>query len=218
LIPALLKVKLKVDEVVTTLLMNSIIMYFISWLLNGPWRSPVSGWPQSPEISEAAHFLRLVPKSRLHIGFLIALVVVVLVYVLIKRTPLGLKMRASGASLTGAKFAGIDTTKTMLTAALVSGAIAGLAGAVEIGGIHFHLIEAISNGFGYTGIIVATLGSLNPLGATVAALFIGLIGTGSQTVSRVLGVPVYLGDVVQNTLLLVTLAMFLLQNYRIKRV
>jgi len=78
LIPALLKVKLKVDEVVTTLLMNSIIMYFISWLLNGPWRSPVSGWPQSPEISEAAHFLRLVPKSRLHIGFLIALVVVVL--------------------------------------------------------------------------------------------------------------------------------------------
>jgi len=127
-------------------------------------------------------------------------------------------MRASGASLTGAKFAGIDTTKTMLTAALVSGAIAGLAGAVEIGGIHFHLIEAISNGFGYTGIIVATLGSLNPLGATVAALFIGLIGTGSQTVSRVLGVPVYLGDVVQNTLLLVTLAMFLLQNYRIKRV
>lgn len=218
LIPALLKVRLKVDEVVTTLLMNSIIMYFVSWLLNGPWRSPVSGWPQSPEISQAANLVRLIPKSRLHIGFIIALVVVVIVYILIKRTPLGLKMRATGASLTGAKFAGINTTRTMLTAALVSGAIAGLAGAVEIGGIHFHLIESISNGFGYTGIIVATLGSLNPIGATIAALFIGLIGTGSQTVSRVLGVPVYLGDVVQNTLLLVTLAMFLLQNYRIKRV
>jgi len=217
LIPALLKVKLKVDEVVTTLLMNSIIMYFVSFLLNGPWRSPVSGWPQSPEISEAAHLPRLFPRSRLHIGFLIALLVVVIVYILIKRTPLGLKMRATGASLTGARFAGINTTRTMLTAALVSGAIAGLAGAVEIGGIHFHLIESISNGLGYTGIIVATLGSLNPIGATVAALFIGLIGTGSQTVSRVLGVPVYLGDVVQNTLLLVTLAMFLLQNYRIKR-
>jgi len=218
LIPALLKVKLKVDEVVTTLLMNSIIMFFVSFLLNGPWRSPVSGWPQSAEISDAAHFARLFPKSRLHIGFIIALLVVVIVYILIKRTPLGLKMRASGASLTGAQFAGIDTTRTMLIAALVSGGIAGLAGAVEIGGIHFHLIESISNGFGYTGIIVATLGSLHPIGATIAAMFIGLIGTGSQTVSRVLGVPVYLGDVVQNTLLLVTLAMFLLQNYRIKRV
>lgn len=217
LIPALLKVKLKVDEVVTTLLMNSIIMYFVSYLLNGPWRSPVSGWPQSPEISDAAHFARLIPKSRLHLGFIIAIIVVVIVYILIKRTPLGLKMRASGASLTGAKFAGINTTKTMLIAALVSGGIAGLAGASEIGGIHFHLIESISNGMGYTGIIAATLGGLNPIGVTIAATFIGLISTGSQTVSRVLGVPVYLGDVVQSTLLLVTLAMMLLQNYRIKR-
>jgi len=133
-------VKLKVDEVVTTLLMNSIIMYFVSFLLNGPWRSPVSGWPQSPEISEAAHLPRLFPRSRLHIGFLIALLVVVIVYILIKRTPLGLKMRATGASLTGARFARHQTpTRTMLTAALVSGAYCRPGSAVEIGGIHFHL-------------------------------------------------------------------------------
>lgn len=218
LIPALLKVRLKVDEVVTTLLMNSVIMYFVSYLLNGPWRSPVSGWPQSPEISDAAHLARLIPRSRLHLGFVIAIVIVIIVYVLLKRTPLGLKMRASGASLTGARFAGINVTRTMLTAALVSGGIAGLAGVCEIAGIHFHLIESISNSFGYTGIIAATLGGLNPFGVTLAATFIGLISTGSQTVSRVLGVPVYLGDVVQSTMLLVTLAMLLLQNYRIKRV
>ena len=218
LIPALLKVKLKVDEVVTTLLMNSIIMYFISALLNGPWRDPETGWPKSPEFFEAARFVQLIPKSRLHLGFIIALVVLLIVYFVLKRTPFGLQMRAVGASKAGAQFAGINVNRTMLIAALVSGGIAGLAGVSEIAGIHYHLISELSGGYGYTGIIVATLGGLNPIGAGIAALFIGLIDTGAQTVSRVLGVPVYLGDVVQSTLLLVTLGMLLLQNYRIKRI
>ncbi|MBP8998313.1 MAG: ABC transporter permease [Anaerolineaceae bacterium] len=210
LIPALLKVKLKVDEVVTTLLMNSIIMYFISALLNGPWRDPETGWPKSPEFFEAARFVQLIPKSRLHLGFIIALVVLLIVYFVLKRTPFGLQMRAVGASKAGAQFAGINVNRTMLIAALVSGGIAGLAGVSEIAGIHYHLISELSGGYGYTGIIVATLGGLNPIGAGIAALFIGLIDTGAQTVSRVLGVPVYLGDVVQSTLLLVTLGMLLL--------
>ena len=105
-----------------------------------------------------------------------------------------------------------------LIAALVSGGIAGLAGVSEIAGIHYHLISELSGNYGYTGIIAATLGGLNPIGVSVAALFLGLINTGSQTVSRVLGVPVYLGDVVESTLLLVTLGMLVLQNYRIKRI
>jgi len=218
LLHALLKVKLKVDEVVTTLLMNSIIMYIISALLNGPWRDPETGWPKSPEFFEAARFIQIIPRSRLHLGFVIALVLVVIVFLIIKRTPFGLQMRAAGASKAGAMFAGINVNRTMLIAALVSGGIAGLAGVSEIAGIHYHLISELSGGYGYTGIIVATLGGLNPIGATVAALFIGLIDTGAQTVSRVLGVPVYLGDVVQSTLLLVTLSMLLLQNYRIKRI
>jgi simple sugar transport system permease protein len=86
----------------------------------------------------------------------------------------------------------------------------------EVAGIHYHLIDAISPGYGYTGIIIATLGGLNAWGAALAALFIGLIDTGSQTVSRALGVPAYLGDVIQATLLLVTLGMLLLQSYRIR--
>ena len=218
LIPAILKVKLKVDEVVTTLLMNSIIMYFVSALLNGHWRDPVTGWPKSPEFFEAARFVQLFPKSRLHLGFVIALIVVVIVYFVIKRTPFGLEMRAVGASKVGAQFAGINVNRTMLIAALVSGGIAGLAGVSEIAGIHYHLISELSGNYGYTGIIAATLGGLNPIGVSVAALFLGLINTGSQTVSRVLGVPVYLGDVVESTLLLVTLGMLVLQNYRIKRI
>jgi len=215
---AILKVKLKVDEVVTTLLMNSIVLYVTSFLLNGPWRDPVSMWPQSPEISQGTEFFKLIPRTRLHFGFIIALLVIVITWFVIKHTSFGLQMRAIGMSKEAAHFAGIKVNKTILLVALVSGGIAGLAGAGEVAGIHFHLIDAISDGLGYTGIIIATLGGLHPFGVGLAALFLGLIDTGAQTVSRAMGVPVYLGDVVQSTLLLVTLALFVLQNFRIRRV
>lgn len=217
LIPALLKVKLAVDEVVTTLLMNTVILFLISFLLNGIWRDPVSGWPQSPQIAPAAMFPKLVLRSRLHLGFLVAWIVVGVIWVLLYRTPIGLRMRAVGLGRSAASFAGVDVGRTVLVAALVSGGIAGLAGVGEVAGIHFHLIEAISPGYGYTGIIVATLGGLNPLGMSLAALFIGLIETGAQSVSSALGVPIFLGNVVEAVLLLVTLSMLILQNYRIRR-
>ena len=217
LIPALLKVKLAVDEVVTTLLLNSVILFIISFLLNGPWRDPMSGWPQSPEIAPGTVFFKLIPRSRLHFGFIVALVVIALEWFILARTNLGLKMRAVGFGKEAARLAGVNVNRTLLIGALVSGGIAGLAGVGEVAGIHFHLIEAISSGLGYSGIIVATLASLNPLGVVPAALFIGLIETGAQSVSRALGVPIYLGEVVQATLLLVTLGMFILQNYRIRR-
>jgi general nucleoside transport system permease protein len=215
LLPALMKVRLKIDEVVTTLLLNYVAIFVVSAILNGPWRDPVSQWPQSPEIAASAIFPRLVPRSRLHLGFILALLVIVGVWYILSRTSFGLKMKAVGFNMEAARFTGIHVERTMLIVALVSGAIAGLAGAGEVAGIHFHLIDAISPGYGYTGIIIATLGTLNPIGVSVAALFIGLIDTGSQTVSRALGVPAYLGDVLQATLLLVTLGMLLLQGYRI---
>lgn len=213
---ALLKVKLAVDEVVTTLLLNSVVLFVVSALLNGPWRDPISGWPQSPEIAAGAAFPKLIPRSRLHLGFLVALLVIGLLWFILSRTALGLRMRAVGLGQEAARFVGVSVERTMLTAALVSGGIAGLAGVGKVAGIHFHLIEGISPGYGYTGIIIATLGGLHAAGVGLAALFIGLIDTGAQTVSRALGVPVYLGDVVQAALLLVTLGMFILQNYRIK--
>ena len=216
LIPALLKVKLAVDEVVTTLLMNTVITFFISWLLNGYWRDPISMQPQSSTIAPSTVFPKLVPHSRLHIGFLIALLVILVIYFVLKRTPLGLRMRAVGLGKEAAHFNGVRVGRTMLTAALISGGIAGLAGVGEVAGIHFHLIAQISPGYGYTGIIAATLGGLNPLGVGLAALFIGLIDTGAQTVSSAMGIPIYLGNVVEATLLLVTLAMFILPNYRIR--
>lgn len=216
LIPALMRVKLAIDEVVTTLLLNSVALLGVSALLNGPWRDPISQWPQSPEIAAAAMFPKLIPRSRLHLGFILAIVIIVIMWFVLSRTAFGLRMRAVGMSPHAARFAGIKVERTLLISALVSGGIAGLAGVSEVAGIHFHLIDAISGGNGYTGIIVATLGGLNPWGVGLAALFIGVIDTGSQSVSRALGVPVYLGDVILATLLLVTLAMLLLQRYRVR--
>ena len=217
LIPVLLKIKLKVDEVVTTLLMNSVILFIVSFLLNGVWRDPVSGWPQSPTIADEAVFPKLIPQSRLHLGFILAWIVIGIAYLVIRRSALGLRMRSIGLNPEAARFAGVNVNKTILIAALVSGGIAGLAGMSEIAGIQFHLIDSISPGYGYTGIIAATLGGLNPLGVSIASLFIGLIETGAQSVSRAMGIPIYLGNVVEATLLLVTLGMMILQNYRIRR-
>jgi general nucleoside transport system permease protein len=217
LIPALLKIKLAVDEVVTTLLMNTVILFFVSFLLNGVWRDPISGWPQSPTIANEAIFPKLIPMARLHLGFILAWIVIGIVYLVLRRSALGLRMRSIGLNPEAARFAGVNVNRTLLTAALVSGGIAGLAGMSEVAGIQYHLIDAISPGYGYTGIIAATLGGLNPLGVGLASLFIGLIETGAQSVSRAMGVPIYLGNVVEAALLLVTLSMLILQNYRIRR-
>jgi len=215
-VPALMKIRLGIDEVVTTLLLNSVALLVVSALLNGPWRDPISQWPQSPEIASAAILPKLVPRSRLHLGFLLVLLIVVLLGITISRTAFGIRLRAVGMEPEAARFAGIEVWRVILTTALLSGGVAGLAGAIEVAGIHYRLIEAISGGQGYTGIVIATLSGLNPWAVLPAALFIALIDTGSQTVSRALGVPVYLGEVIQATLLLVMLAVLLLQSYRIR--
>ena len=214
--PAWLRVRWSVDEVVTTLLLNSVMLFIVSALLNGPWRDPVSGWPQSPEIAASTMLPKIVPRSRLHLGFVVAVLAVVVLWFVLSRTAFGLKLRAVGLGRKAARFMGVPVERTVLTAALISGGVAGLAGVTEVAGIHFHLIEAISPGYGYTGIIIATLGALNAWGVAVSALFFGLIDTGAQTLSRAMGVPVYLGEVTQATMLLVALALIPLQRYRIR--
>ena len=156
-------------------------------------------------------------KGQVKSAMIYPVAVIVIVWFVFRHTALGLRMKAVGLSPDAARFAGVNVTRMLLIAALVNGGIAGLAGVNEIAGIHYHMIDAISPGYGYTGIIVAMLGGLNVWGMALAALFIGLIDTGAQTVSRALGVPVYLGDIIQATLLLTTLALLPLQGYRIRR-
>lgn len=217
LIPALLRVKWGVDEVVTTLLSNSIMAYIVSAILNGPWRNPISGWPQSPDIAASAQFFKLIPRTRLHLGFILALVVLAVLWFLLSRTSFGMKIRAVGLGRPAAQFAGINVNRTVLTAALISGGIAGIAGVSEVAGMQYHLIGALSAGYGYTGIIVATLGSLNAIGVGLAALFFGLVNIGAQNLSGALNVPIFLSNIIQATMLMVALGMFLLKRYRIRR-
>jgi simple sugar transport system permease protein len=205
LVPALLKTRRNVDEVVTTLLLNYVMLFLVTGLLNGPWRNPVTQMPQSPSIAPAAEFPVLLTNSRLHLGFIVALLALIGYGFLMWRTSFGLKMRAVGMGKVSARFLGVNIARVTLTAALLSGAVAGLAGVGEVGGVHRRLIEDVAGGYGYAGIIVATMGGLHPVGIALSAFFLALIENGAQEASRSLGVPIYLANVVQATLLLVTL-------------
>jgi len=212
--PAVLRVRFGIDEVVTTLLLNPVALLLVDALLHGPWRDPVSGFPESPRIVDAAEFPQLVERSRLHLGFLVAMVVVVAIGYVISRTPAGLRLRAVGLSPNGARFAGIDVSRTLLLTALASGAIAGIAGAGEVAGMQYRLTSGISPGYGYTGIVVATLGTLTMPGVTLAALFLGDLAVGASSAGRALGIPSQLGAVVQGTLLLVTIGLLAVRRNR----
>jgi general nucleoside transport system permease protein len=210
--PALLRVRFGIDEVVTTLLLNPVALLLVNALLHGPWRDPVSGFPESPRIVESAEFPQLLERSRLHLGFVVALLIVAAVGYVVGRTPAGLRLRAVGLSPHGARFAGIDVGRTLLLTALVSGAIAGIAGVGEVAGIQYRLTSGLSPGFGYTGIVVATLGALSMPGVTLAALLLGDLAVGASSAGRALGIPSQLGAVVQATLLLVTIALLAIRR------
>jgi len=216
LVPAILRIRFGIDEVVTTLLLNPVALLLVNGLLHGPWRDPVSGFPESPRIAVVAQFPQLLDRSRLHLGFVLALAVIVIAWYVLARTPAGLRLRAAGLSPHGARFAGINVGRTLLAAALVSGAIAGLAGVSEVAGIQNRLTSGLSPGYGYTGIVVATLGTLTMPGVALAALFLGDLTVGASTAARSLSIPSQLGAVVQGVLLLTTVALLALRRYRLR--
>lgn len=218
LLPGFLKTYLKADDVVTTLLLNYIMIYFITAILEGPWRDPETMWPQSIRISENAIFPKLVERSRVHFGLIISILSVIAVYILIKYTKLGFSIRATGANPKASNFLGIDIKKTILITSIISGGIAGLAGVGEVAGLHYRLTENISPGYGYTGIVVAMLGGLNPFGVLLSAFFFAIIITGAQYMSRATGVTMFMADVIQGITLLVLLAMLIFYEYEIRRV
>ena len=214
LVPALLRVRFGIDEVVTTLLLNPVALLVVNGLLHGPWRDPVTGFPESPRIAAAAEFPAFLERSRLHLGFVIALVIIAAAWYVVARTPAGLRLRAAGLSPIGARFAGIDVSWVVFRAALISGAIAGLAGVSEVAGIQFRLTSGLSPGYGYTGIVVATLGSLSLPGVALAALFLGDLTVGASSAARALEIPSQLGAVVQGVLLLTTIGLIALRRSR----
>lgn len=218
LVPALLKVRFGVDEVVTTLLFNFIFLLFVSMLLEGPLKDPMGmGWPKSARLVDEARLPRLMEGLRLHWGFGLALIAAGLVWLIERRTTLGYEMRAVGLNREAAAFAGIPVKTVLIKTALMSGGLAALAGFSEVAGLKGNLTLDLSPGFGYTGIIVAMLALLNPLAVIASALFIAGIFVGADSMSRAVGVPTYLADIMLATALLLMVLAILLTRFRVVR-
>lgn len=215
--PAILKVRFGVDEVVTTLLFNFIVLLFVSMLLEGPLKDPMGmGWPQSSRLLPEARLPRIVEGLRLHWGFALALIAAGLVWLIQTRTTLGYEMRAVGLNRQAAEFAGIPVGRVVLKTALLSGGLAALAGFSEVAGLKGNLTLDISPGFGYTGIIVAMLALLNPLGVVVTAIFVAGVFVGADSMSRAAGVPSYIANIMLATALLSMVLAIQLSRFRVR--
>ena len=217
-VPAILKTKLRADDVVTTLLLNYVMVHIMGALLFGPLQQPGSSWPRSPEIVAAAKCPILFARSRFHLGIPLAIAAVLIFWFINKRTVLGYQTKAVGVNIRAARFGGINTTAVILETALLSGGLAGLAGVGEVCGIQYHLLMDISPGYGYSGIVIAMLGNLHPVGVFFSAIFFSIIIVGAQTMSRVTGVPTYIADVIQGMALIIMLIAILFTEYKVRMV
>lgn len=213
--PALLKARLGVDEVVTTLLLNFIMLLFVSAMLDGPMKDPTAmGWPQSVALQGDLELSKLVAQTRIHTGLFWAVGLAVALWALLKYTVPGFDMRAMGANAEAAAFAGVPVTRTVVLVAMLSGALAGLAGAIEVAGRTSYVTLDMSPGYGYTGIVIAMLAALNPLGVLATAVFVAGVLVGADTMSRAVGVPTYIADVIVAASLISVLVAMLMTQYR----
>ncbi|MEL6242351.1 MAG: ABC transporter permease [Pseudomonadota bacterium] len=216
--PVILKTRFGVDEVVTTLLLNFIVLLFISLLLEGPLKDPMGmGWPKSPRLDPDARLPRIVEGLRLHWGFALALICAAVVWVIETRTTLGYEIRAVGQNPRAARFAGVPVNIVLVKTALLSGGLAALAGFSEVAGLKGTLTLDISPGFGYTGIIVAMLALLHPLGVVISSIFVAGVFVGADSMSRAASVPTYIADLLLATALLFMVLSILLTRFRIVR-
>jgi ABC-type uncharacterized transport system permease subunit len=216
--PALAKSRLGVDEVVTTLLLNFIVLLFVSAMLDGPMKDPGAlGWPQSVAIADTLQLDKLVERSRVHTGLLLALAAALALWALLRATTLGFEIRAVGANARAAAFAGMPVGAVTVKVALLSGALAGLAGAVEVAGRAGYVTLDMSPGVGYSGIVIAMLAGLHPLGVVAAAVFVAGMLVGADSMSRAVNVPTYIADVIVALALISMLVASVAVQYRIRR-
>jgi ABC-type uncharacterized transport system permease subunit len=220
MIAGFLKAYFNVDEIISTVMGNYIIDYLLSFLLSGvgPWREPGSYYQQTAPITKNAYYPLLFENSRLHMGFLIALAGVLVVYLILNHTPFGYQIRAYGSNPRAAKFKGININKIFIVTMLISGGLAGLAGTGELFGVQYRLRPDLSPGYGYTGIIVAMLAGLNPIGVIPAAILFGALINGSAQMRIATGVPTALTSAIQAIVLLFLLSAQVLSRYRIRRI
>ena len=217
LVPAICKVKFGASEILTSLMLVYVADLFLDYLVRGPWRDPKGyNFPTTPDFDPVATVPVLMEGSRLHAGALIALILVIAAMILLGRTIKGFEIKVVGSAPRAARFAGFNADQLTILTFLISGALAGLAGIIEVAGPVGNLRPNISPGYGFTAIIVAFLGRLNPIGILIAGLFLALTFIGGEQAQISIKVPLDLTKVFQGILLFYVLACDSLILYRFR--
>jgi ABC-type uncharacterized transport system permease subunit len=207
-IAALLRARFHVLEVISTIMLNFVAGYAVSYLVRGPLQEPTHVYPQTETISAATQLPRLASGTRLHAGFLIACVACVAVWWYVRFTAGGFRVRAVGANASAARSAGqIDVARVASSTFIASGALAGLAGAIEVSGVTYALYENISPGYGYTAIAVALLARLDALGVLGTGIVFGALEAGAAAMQRDAGVPSVVVTVIEACVILALVAL-----------
>ena len=206
-IAAELRTRFHVLEVISTIMLNFIALYLVSFLVRGPLQEPTHIYPQTETMPLYARLPTLLSGTRLHAGFIIAVLAGVAGWWILQHTAAGFRLRAAGKNPSAAKIAGkINIGRTTRNVFLISGALAGLAGAIEVHGVTFALYENLSPGYGYTAIAVALLAGLNPLWVIATGMFFGALEAGASALQRDAGIPVTIASVIEALIILVVLA------------
>jgi simple sugar transport system permease protein len=202
-VAAILRARFAVLEIISTIMLNFVALHGVGYLIRGPLQEPTGLYPQSATLPLDARLPILVPGTRLHYGIVIAILAAVATWMLFRHTAAGFRIRATGANPTAARSAGgIDVAKVTFRVFVASGALAGLAGAVEVQGVTYALYESLSPGYGYTAIAVALLARLNPLAIVLTGTALGALEAGGAAMQRDAGVPSVLVSIVEAVLIL----------------
>lgn len=213
LLPAIPRAYQGVNEVITTLMLNYVAIFWVDYLIHGPWKDPAGfNFPLSASFVKAA-LLPTLGNTRIHAGLAFALAAALLIYVIVKNSRWGFEIRITGESPAAARYAGIGIERNILLVMLISGGICGLAGMAEVSGIAGRLQHGLSPGYGYTAIIIAWLGRLNPLAIIVVAFLFGGLQVGGYAV-QTSGIPAATVSMLQGALLFFVLGGESLNNYK----
>jgi simple sugar transport system permease protein len=196
-IPGWLKARFRVNEVVMTVMLNYISLAIGSFLVTGPMKEKAGIFPQTDPIVNAAVLPKIWEPTRLHLGFIIAIGVAILMAIILFRTPLGFAIRTTGKNPQTARYAGMQTDKTIIMAMFLSGGVSGLGGAVQVYGITHNLQAMLSPGVGFTGISVSVLVGNNPLGTILSGFLFGALQSGSEMMQINTGIPSELIQIIQ---------------------
>jgi simple sugar transport system permease protein len=205
LLPGVLKLRFGASELITTIMLNYVAVHFISFLLLGPFQESAGFLAQTDRLDRATTLPQLIERTRLHVGLLVVLAVVVIAQFALWHTTWGYRIRVAGLSNRVALNSGMNVTTLTLSVFLVSGALAGLAGYMEVVGVQRRMVEDLSPGFGYTGIIVALLGNTSPIGVMLAAVLFAALQVGATTMETAQGVPSTIATIIQGLVVLLVI-------------